>query len=76
MSSQNEKVIEFIRTFGSITTLDAFVEFGCTRLSARIYDLEQRGYTFKKVNETRKNRFGKPVTLTRYFLVHSAQKKP
>lgn len=75
MSSQNEKVIEFIRTFGSIMTLDAFVEFGCTRLPARIYDLEQRGYTFKKVNETRKNRFGQPVTFTRYFLVHSAQKK-
>ena len=76
MSSQNEKIIEYIRTFGSITTLDTFADIDCTRLSARIYDLEKQGYVFRKESETRLNRFDQTVTYTRYYLVDSAQKNP
>lgn len=64
-----ERVIDYIREFGSITTLEAFRDLGIARLSARIYDLEREGYAFLKKTETAKNRFGENVHYTRYYLV-------
>lgn len=42
--SQNNKVLEHMRSNGGITSLDAIRYYGCTRLSARIADLKKRGY--------------------------------
>ena len=66
--TQVEQVLEYIRVFGSITSLEAFQDLGCTRLSARIADLCDRGYSFERTSVTKKNRFGKSVTFTRYAL--------
>lgn len=41
--TQNEKVLDYIRTQGSITAMEAFKNLGITRLSARIYDLRRSG---------------------------------
>lgn len=41
--SQNDKILQFMRTHGSISQRDA-VRFGCYRLSARIHDLKQEGH--------------------------------
>lgn len=37
--TQEEKVLEFIKENGSITSLQAFRRLGVTRLSAKIYNL-------------------------------------
>ena len=41
--SQCEMIIKYIRDFGSITTLQAFRDIGCTRLASRINDLKTVG---------------------------------
>lgn len=58
--TQSEKVLEYIKHKGGISTRDAFVHLGITRLSARIYDLKKKGYRFKKIRalyaDTRDNK--------------------
>lgn len=66
--SQNEKILKYIKDFGSITSLQAFTDLGCTRLSGRIYDLQKEGYRFYKRFETGKNRYNENVSYVRYFL--------
>ena len=66
--SQTNMILSYMRRYGSITTLDAFVDLGCTRLPARIKDLTKAGYPIGKKQETSLNRFGKKVTYARYYL--------
>lgn len=66
--TQCQMVLDYINSFGSITTMDAFNDLGVTRLASRICDLNHAGYRFKKTTETRKNRFEKTVSYTRYAL--------
>ena len=66
--TQNERVIEYIKRFGSITTFEAFSELGITRLSARIFDLEAIGYSFNRETISKVNRMGDKVSFTRYSL--------
>ena len=67
--NRSERVYEYMREFGSITTLDAFRDLGCTRLACAISEMKREGHSVRKTYETRKNRFGQPVTYARYFLV-------
>lgn len=66
--SQSKLVLEYIREHGSITTLDAFIDLGITRLSARIFELRKKGYVIVDRSEKVKNRRGKECTVSRYFL--------
>lgn len=46
--SQNQKVLDYLKEHGSITSLEAIRAIGCTRLSGRIYDLKKMGYDIDK----------------------------
>jgi hypothetical protein len=46
--SQCAQILDYIRNKGSITTMEAFQELGCTRLSGRIYDLREQGIPISK----------------------------
>ena len=64
--NQNEKVLKYIDKFGSITTMEAFMALGVTRLSARIWDLRHEGYNIVSVQKSGTNRFGELVTYVEY----------
>lgn len=66
--SQNEKVLRHLRTHGSITTMDAFLIYGITRLSARISDLKAQGVEITSQTEKARNRDGRVVYFDRYML--------
>lgn len=66
--SQNKMVLQHLQDFGSITTWDAFKDYGITRLSARVSDLRQKGYLISSEDEYSLNRYGKKVRYTRYRL--------
>lgn len=66
--NRSERVLEYIQRFGSITSFEAFQDLGITRLSAAIFEVKQNGYRITKKMETRKNRYGIPVTYARYSL--------
>lgn len=42
--SQNTEILAHLRRGHALTPLQALQRFGCFRLAARIYDLEQRGH--------------------------------
>ena len=66
--SQNEKILDYIKDTGSITPLDALREFGCMRLSARIFDLKRDGHKITVEKKNTKNRYGEPVSYAVYKL--------
>ncbi len=66
--TQCERVLRHLQDFGSITTYEAFTEYGITRLASRICDLRQNGYKIQKTFETKKNRYGRAVSFARYRL--------
>ena len=66
--TQNAKIIEYIKDFGSITTFQAFTDLGCTRLASRINDLKKLGYSFNVERVSAKNRYGEPINFCRYSL--------
>lgn len=45
MTPQEKRILNFIKTHGSITQRQA-AEIGCWRLSGRIFNLKQQGYRF------------------------------
>lgn len=46
MDRQSKLVLEYMRTNKTITTFEAFKHCGCSRLSARIWDLRNKyGYS-------------------------------
>lgn len=65
-TTQNERIVDYINAYGSITSLEAFVDLGITRLASRICDLTKQGYEFDKKFETTPNRFGESTSYVRY----------
>lgn len=66
--TQADRVLAYIKTFGSITSLEAFRDLGVTRLSARIYELRARNIKIESTSITSKNRYGENCTYSKYFL--------
>ncbi|OOF39073.1 hypothetical protein BKK47_07600 [Rodentibacter mrazii] len=42
--TQNNRILHYLQNGNRLTSLEALRLFGCMRLSARIYDLKERGY--------------------------------
>lgn len=68
IKTQCERIIDYINDFGSITSIEAMQDLGCMRLASRICDLKRRGYKIVSKTEIGKNRYGEPITYSRYFL--------
>lgn len=66
--NQDERVLRHMKAFEGITSWEAFTDYGITRLSAKIYNLWEKGYKIKGEWVERTNRFGEPVRFKRYFL--------
>lgn len=67
-STQCDKVLQYMRQFGSITQLEALSDIGCMRLASRISDLRQQGYAIGRRMKTGKNRYGDSVSFAEYYL--------
>lgn len=66
--THKERTLDYLKRFGSITSLDAFRDLGNTRLSATIYTLRKEGYNIESATETSLNRFGEKTHYDRYYL--------
>ena len=66
--TQKDRIINYIRQFGSITSWEAYQDLGVMQLGARIDQLKKDGYKFKTEWETKKNRFGEEVSFKRYYI--------
>lgn len=64
--TQNQRIIEYIAEFVSITQLDAPRDLGVMRLASRISDLRKNGYEIYSDTVGVKNRYGETCYIKRY----------
>lgn len=67
--TQQEKILNYIERFGSISTMEAFRDLGVTRLAARISDMEKCGIIVGREMISSKNRFGEPIHYMKYSII-------
>ena len=67
--TQNERVKEYMKCNGSITSMEAFADLGITRLSARIKNLRDSGVAIKSTTIYKKRADGTSCHYTSYSLV-------
>lgn len=66
--TQCERIVAYMRKFGSISTLQAFVDLGVARLASRIHDLKTQGYNISGITIEGKNRLGEKTHYKVYRL--------
>lgn len=66
--TQCQRIIDYMRQFGSISTIEAFNDLGVARLASRIHDLKGQGYNIVSTTGTAKNRYGETVHFSIYKL--------
>ena len=66
--SQKNRIVDYIKQFGSITSWEAYKELGVMQLGARIDQLKKEGYIFRTEWIQTKNRFGENVSFKKYYL--------
>lgn len=67
--TQNQRILDYIKQFGSITQLEALKDLGVMRLASRISDLKRQGYNIVSEIDSVNNRFGEKCYIKRYSLV-------
>jgi hypothetical protein len=65
LKSQREKILAWLEKGRTITTLQAILNFGCTRLSARIFEISDMGHVIQKKSV----RTPTGVVVTQYSLI-------
>lgn len=71
--SQKDKVLQYIKVKGSISSMQAFYHLGVTRLAARIADLRERGVEIESKTVSGKAKDGTPIHYSVYSLSHEKE---
>ena len=66
LSKTQQRVFDYMSDFGSITTLQAFTDLGESRLSARIFELREKGVRISGETIQVSNRYGEMRRVKRY----------
>ena len=66
--SQNELVLNHLKEYGSLTSLEAMNLYGISRLAARISDLRARGINISSLDKEVKTRGGRTARIAVYVL--------
>ena len=67
--TQCDKVLEYMRQFGSINKFEALADIGCKNLASRINDLRQQGIAIGRRMGAGKTRYGEDVRFAIYYLL-------
>ena len=66
--TQNQRILNYINEFGSITQLEALRDLGVMRLASRISDLRSKGWSIISQREAVENRYGEKCYIKRCSL--------
>lgn len=69
--TQSQRILKYMKEFGSITPMQAFKDLGVTKLATRISEMKKEGKKFYQKYESSKNRYGEKV----YFMKYALRKK-
>ncbi len=77
MKGKIKMVADHLKQYGSITSMDAFEKYGCTRLSAQIFNLKNDyGWIIETEDEKGVDRFGNSVNYARYRYIDDGTGDP
>lgn len=68
-TTQCDRILQHMRDFGSISSLEAMSDYGIMRLASRINDLKNQGYNIVSETKTSKNRYNETTHYSVYSLV-------
>ena len=68
LTKTEQRVFDYMVTFGSITSLEAFTDLGNSRLSATIFNLKKKGVVIGDEIVTVTNRFKEKRHVKRYHI--------
>mgnify|MGYP003143407896 CR=1 FL=1 len=60
------RVIKYLKTYGSITPIQAIQDLGNTRLAATVFELKDLGWDIETESLKVKNRFGRTTNVAKY----------
>jgi hypothetical protein len=66
--TQEERVLDWMKSNGEITSAAAHNELGIIQLPKRIWNLKRRGYKIKTEWRVGKNRYGEKIRFIAYSL--------
>ena len=66
LSKAEQRVFDYMVEFGSITTLQAFVDLGESRLSAMIFNLKKKGVNIADERKQVSNRYNEKRYVKEY----------
>ena len=68
MNTQNDRLLEYLKTHDGITQLEALNELGIFRLASRVNDLKKKGFDISGRMIFVRNRFDEEIRVKEYFL--------
>lgn len=71
--TQCQRILTYIKDFGSITSLQAMQDLGCMRLASRINDLKRMGFPIRKRSASAINRYNEKVYFAEYYIEEEKQ---
>lgn len=66
LTTREQRVFDYMAEFGSITSLQAFVDIGETRLSGCIFELKKKGINISTSFIKVQNRYGESRSVKQY----------
>ena len=66
--TQKEQILTHLKKYGSITSWDAIMEYGVTRLSHHIYCLRNEGFIIPDNRIQVETRLGRKTVISKYSL--------
>ena len=75
LNTTQQRVFDYLMQFGSITSLQAFTDLGESRLSARVFELREKGIKIDSEMIEVENRFHEKRHVKRYFIAGGRRKK-
>lgn len=75
VENQSQKIRQHLLTKGTITSMEAFQLYGCTRLSARIFNLRQKGWDIQTIDCEGVTRYGDACRYAKYRFISKPEGK-
>ena len=73
--NQTEAIKGHLKKHGTITSMQAFHLYGCTRLSAKIFKLREKGWEISTIPTESVTRYGDTCTYATYKLIREPEVK-
>lgn len=64
--TQNQRILDYLDRYGSITQKDAYNDISVFRLASRVSDLRRLGYPIESEFEIVTNKYGEKCRIKRY----------